>query len=365
MAPELTSHLRSDGMKFHRRALLLLLIPVAGIAAAGRLSMPIEVVGQDGAMASIAVDLPSSEAARVRSLWMQIHGLSYSAMVSVQLNAGAWLPLSNDTVAVAEPGRSYGGIGGGFATLRLTLPLPSGAAVAGSNTIRFRFNHSDGLVSGFRVLAFNLLRADGTMVLPAGLFSEDDPNTWTPPRPAAADIAAGRTLWYNAPLVVNNQQGAAAIKAHCADCHAQDGRDLKYFNFSNASIAARAQFHGLSLTEGEQIASYIRSLPLANPGRPWNPPYQPGPGVDGEPVANWAAGAGFEWVLDKDEASLSFIFGSANPPFRITPESFRPDGNLNPREIPIALQLPDWNHWLPRVHPLDAWGADFPHSDLN
>ena len=27
------------------------------------------------------------------------------------------------------------------------------------------------------------------------------------------------------------------------------------------------------------------------------------------------------------------------------------------REIPIPLQLPDWNSWLPKVHPLDAFGA--------
>ena len=50
---------------------------------------------------------------------------------------------------------------------------------------------------------------------------------------------------------------------------------------------------------------------------------------------------------------------------RITREPFRPDGNLNPREIPISLQLPDWSHWLPRVHPLDAWGAAFQKSEFS
>src|SRR5262249_30297275 len=48
----------------------------------------------------------------------------------------------------------------------------------------------------------------------------------------------------------------------------------------------------------------------------------------------------------------------------ITRRAFRPDGNLNPREIPISLQLPDWNHWLPRVHPLDAWGSAFKNSEF-
>ena len=49
---------------------------------------------------------------------------------------------------------------------------------------------------------------------------------------------------------------------------------------------------------------------------------------------------------------------------QITPDVFRPDGDLNPREIPIALQLPDWNQWLPRIHPKDAWGPAFARSDF-
>jgi len=51
-------------------------------------------------------------------------------------------------------------------------------------------------------------------------------------------------------------------------------------------------------------------------------------------------------------------------PLEDYPDIFRPDGNLNPREIPIALQLPDWSGWLPRVHPKDAWGPDFAQSEF-
>jgi hypothetical protein len=338
--------------------LFLSLLPIA--AAAGPVVLPVEVVGADGTTASVTVDVPEAQAARVRSLWMQIHNLGYADMVSVQVNAGPWLPLNNDSASVAEPGKSYGGIGGGFATLKLTLPLPPGLVAAGSNSIRFRFNRSDGLSSGFRILAFNLITLDGGMVLPPTAFSQEDPNTWTPPRRDPNDISAGKSLWYSAQLVANNQPGAPPIHAHCADCHAQDGRDLKYFNFSNASIVARSQFHGLSALQGEQVASYIRELNVPNPGRPWNPPYQPGPDLDTKPVGDWAAGAGLSWALENDEASLPFVFTSG--PIRA--ETFRPDGNLNARQIPISLQLPDWNHWLPRVHPLDAWGTDFLQSDL-
>src|SRR2546430_11526292 len=35
---------------------------------------------------------------------------------SVQVHHSSWIPLNNETVTVSEPGKSYGGIGGGFAT---------------------------------------------------------------------------------------------------------------------------------------------------------------------------------------------------------------------------------------------------------
>jgi hypothetical protein len=148
------------------------------------------------------------------------------------------------------------------------------------------------------------------------------------------------------------------IRARCADCHARDGRDLKYFCYSNASIVARSRFHGLGEFEGQQIASYIRSLDTPSPGRPWNPPYQPGPGLDQRPVSHWAAGAGLDWVLENDNGTLPFLGPT------ITRQAFRPDGELNVREIPISFQMPDWNHWLPRVHPLDAWGLAFEKSEF-
>lgn len=327
---------------------------------------------------SVAVSVPPARVGEVESLWMEIHGLEYADMVSVQVNSSAWVSLNNQSVAVAEPARSYGGIGGGFATLNLTLSLPSETIVGGSNAVRFRFNHSNGVVSGFRVLAFNLLTANGQMVCPSNTFAQEDPDTWVAPLRDSQSVAAGQRLWKSAPLKASSLRGAQKIQAHCSDCHTRDGRDLKYFNFSNGSIIARARFHGLSLREGQQIASYIRSLSVPNPGRPWNPPYQPGPGLDAQPVSHWAAGAGLEWVLDHDENTLGFIFTQDHgvSPARakdlsgrevaslITPATFRPDGNLNPREIPISLQLPDWNHWLPRVHPLDAWGSDFIDSDF-
>lgn len=353
------------------------------VRGATPVTLPIEVVGADGTTSSVIVEVPARRASEVRSLWMQIHGLAYADMVSVQVNESSWLSLNNDTVVVAEPGRTYGGIGGGFSTLRITLAVPAATVVEGANTIRFRFNRTDGVSSGFRVVAFNLRTEDSSTVLRPDAFTHEDTNAWTAPLSDQASLAAGHELWNRAQLKASGLAGAPQIRAHCSDCHAHDGRDLKYFGFSNASIVARSRFHGLSELQGQQIASYIRSLPTASPGRPWNPPYQPGPGLDAQPIGNWAAGAGLSWVLEDDGATLPFIFASTGDRARrldqdaltkpldndalapvITRSAFRPDGNLNAREIPISLQLPDWNHWLPRVHPLDAWGDAFLNSEF-
>src|SRR5207249_8283580 len=136
----------------------------------------------------------------------------------------AWFSLNNDTVAVAEPGKSYGGIGGGFSTLKVTLALPADAVVEGANTIRFRFNYTDGVVSGFRVLAFNLLAGDSSKILESDAFTEEDPEAWTPPLRDPDSIRAGKELWQSAQLKASARSDAPQIRAHCADCHAYDGR---------------------------------------------------------------------------------------------------------------------------------------------
>ena len=341
-----------------RQALVGLFLAAITIAigfadtATDRIVLPIEVLGADGTVVSRTVTLPAGQAEPVRSLWLQVHGLRYADQASVQVNTSAWMPLNNNTVTIAEPGKTYGGIGGGFATLAMTLALPDGTVVGGDNTIRFRFNHTDGFVSSYRVLAFNFLDAEGKKILPANDFVEDAPERWTPPLPDAASIQAGKELWHGASLAASSLPNSPTLQARCADCHAQDGRDLKYFNFSNASIIARARFHGLSELQSEQIASYIRSLPLPSPGRPWNPPYQPGPGLDEQPVSNWAAGAGLAWVLDQDTDALPYLIGShggknsapSNPAGKVSnlgalAGQITP-GNLSPRWQPQRSRNP-------------------------
>jgi hypothetical protein len=330
--------------------------PVAPPSSAA-IVLPIEVYGPNGTTRAVNFTLSSAQLAAASRLFLQVHGLSSENEASIQINNSNWIPLNEANLQLLPLEKAYGGIGGGFGTIRGRVNLQSGWLVAGTNTIRFRFNQTDGFTNGFRVLRFNVEDSVAQGLLPASTFVDDNPSTWTAPLPDALSISQGRSLWFNAQL---STPLASSIRAKCADCHAQDGRDLKYFNYSNLTIRTRAQFHGLTATQGDQIASYIRSLNVPNPGRPWNPPYQPGPGMDSRPISEWSAGAGLSAVLDNDHDSLKAIF-----PYGYDASRILPTGNLSAREIPVAFQLPDWNHWLPQIHPKDAFPSTFESSAWN
>jgi cytochrome c553 len=327
------------------------------------IALPIEVLGPNGYSQSVSmfVDQP----AEVDRLFLQINRPAFrdssvnsarKAKGSVQWNQGPWTDFTDKTpgIEIGEPEKSYGGLGGGFHTVRFTLPVTG--LVAGWNTLTFRFNETDGVSMGYRVIDLNLLKK-GVAVFPATAFSHEDPTRWKPELTSSADIAEGSRLFRQA--VLFDPGAKKNLKASCSHCHAADGRDLKYFHFSSWSIEARSTFHGLTALQGKQIASYIRSLPTPAPAqaRPWNPPYQPGPGLDSRPVEEWAAGAGLSAVLAKDADMLPYLFpnGLSHGDMKRQMET---TGNLNLRELPIALQLPDWNEWLPTTHPIDMW-SDF------
>lgn len=325
--------------------------------------LPIEVLGPDGYTVSVTV--PVEDGAGIDGLYLQGHRLGYrdgrGDKASVRINGGDWIALNNDSARVMEPEASYEGIGGAYATVRCVVPITG--VVTGDNVIDFRFEGTDGHTMGYRVLDLDLRRGDEP-VLPSGVFVRDDPNAWTPPSTDAADVEAGRALFSERELV-ESPLSDARLRARCADCHARDGRDLAYFNYSTWSIVARSMFHGLTEEEGRQVASWVRSIDLGLPdgvtqrdlGRPWNPPYQPGPGLDARPVIQWSAGAGLEQVLDDDGDMEPYVAPGGAGPLDI-------DGTVNVREIPMALQLPDWNAWLPDVHPLDALGDAFATSPM-
>ena len=71
------------------------------------------------------------------------------------------------------------------------------------------------------------------------------------------------------------------------------------------------------------------------------------------------AGAGLDAVLDSDADMLPYLAPGGST------AGWAANQYLNAREIPIALQLRDWNSWLPQVHPVDAYGASFTQSGMN
>jgi hypothetical protein len=332
-------------------------LPISSSLSSPTITLPIEVIGPDGTVSSasfvIPPEVPLNQRLRLR---MQIHGLRYETEASIKVNNSVWLPINSSSASIHGLASAYGGIGGGFHTFTLTINLPLSAVRSGSNTILFRFNHSDNIVSGYRVLAFNIEDSRGNGLIPASTFVNEDPRNWKAPSSLASDISAGEALWHRAPLTTPSASGMESIQAHCADCHSEDGRDLKYFNYSNNSIVARSVFHGLTQEQGTQIASYIRSLNIPSPGRPWNPPYQPGPGMDSQPVANWSAGAGLGAVLDSDAEMQQYLMPGGST------AGWAANQYLNPRELPISFQLLDWNSWLPQVSPMDAYGKAFTGS---
>jgi len=112
--------------------------------------LPIEVLGGDGTSKSVTFQV--SDASQVKGPWMQVNNLSYADKASVQINQGAYVNLNNNSVVIKGNDKIYGGIGGGFNTIKLTLPLSAGAIKNGSNSISFRFNKSDGVSIGYRVI---------------------------------------------------------------------------------------------------------------------------------------------------------------------------------------------------------------------
>ena len=333
--------------------------------------LPIEILGEPGLVesATIAVSAQPSNAAY---LWLKTHRLTWredgefattsnprnsvhpGSKGSVRLNGGPWVPLTNSTVTCEAHEAAFGCLNGSYMTVRVRVAvskLGSPGLKSGDNTLDFRFDATDGVTSGWRVLGIDVRNASGASLMTSAL-TWDDPDQWTAPLNSTADINAGKNLWHNAALTdLGFENSRHSIRAKCASCHFADGGDLAYFNYSNKSIIARSTFHGLSETQGKQIASYIRSLDLGLPagytrkdaGRPWNPPYQPGAGLDAKPVELWAAGAGLDAVLERDSQMKDYMFPGGN----YSAGRLGANGDLNPREMPMALQYPDWNAWLP------------------
>lgn len=287
-------------------------------------------------------------------------------------SAVPWVDITDANVTLPDVERLQGGLnGGGFYTTHITMTLPTASlshlvALPATNRVQFRFNGTEGETNGFRVVSLQLQDNAGT-----GLDSETvrqaDPTLERNAASYSADDAkAGGALWHGTGILAKSSIVSRKINAACASCHADNGRDLQYFNYSNNAIVQRARFHGLSAQQGQQIAAYLRTslkdVPYVSQAAPWNPPYQPGAGLDCSTSAcatRWSAGAGLGAVLTTPGQAMQAIFGKA--PAQLTQADIDkvmdPRVTLNVRETPVPMQFPDWNAWLPAIHPSDVWPA--------
>ncbi len=326
--------------------------------------LPIEVVGEPGTSESVTITLPEN-APKVTGIDLKINNIEYPNEIDLRVNKGSWISLNNKTATTFGAGYGYGGIGSPVVTLNEHVHLPNDLVTAGSNTVTFKFDYSDGNCSGFRVLALWFTDSNNKQVVDSTPRIQEDPGTWTPPLNDPKDIAEGLKLWRTATLKSSFGPDNHTLQAHCQDCHASTGMDLKYFNFSNKDIIARSEFHGLSPLQGKQIASYIRSLPASDgsvDGRPWNPPFQPGPGLSSRTNTQWSAGAGNSAILARDADEAHYLFPKGISQAAIQKLATPGPDQLNPRDIPISLPLLTWDQWLPKEAPQDIFGVKTFHN---
>ena len=357
--------------------------------------LPIEVIGAEGVIMERSFKINEEQLTKTDKIWFQVNNLGYQDKASLKINNVDWLNWNHQTVSISSPEKERGGMAhGAYSTIRFTVPA-SGLKV-GDNKLSFKFNSSNGISNGYRVVDFNLIDNEGNKILGSDYFYEDDPLDWKSPyyedgaEPVDLEtkINQGKNLWYygrngtpsqEGELLVSNYlkegekgqwygyelRGQAPIKAKCTSCHVQDGRDLEIFAYSNLSIVERSKFHGLTEEEGKLISSYIRSLSGEDPGsgkigrygKPWNPPYQPGPQLAGQPIEKWAAGAGLDAVLENDEEMLPYLLPEGTEQEAIN-TVFDSEKDYDQTLMPLAIQFPDWKHWLPMVHPMDAFSVD-------
>jgi hypothetical protein len=368
--------------------------------AGPRLSLPVEVLGNGDpdapVTASVSLPISGGALASVQNLYVQCHRCGFygspefealakpltSVKASLRIDGGGnsanpaapWIDITDTNVQVDPVSQAHGGINGGLFTITFKVPIDAGTRSrlidgAGLNLIEFRFNGTDGGSNGYRVLDVQFQDGNGNDLSPVTKIWADISAEKAAGQNAGSTASQGQALWTGRNLLIKSTIVPHTIRASCSDCHAADGRDLQYFNYSDNAIVQRSRFHGLTEAQGQSIASFLRSslygqvadVPTA---APWNPPFQPGPGLDSQPVEQWSAGAGLAAVLPDGASFVKAFVGQPvnSAPLSVTQAELNAAMDVtkvtNTRELPLPIQFPDWNAWLPPVHPLDVWTPD-------
>lgn len=132
--------------------------------AAGVWTFPIEVIGQDGYVTPVQSAIPAGSATTGIRILLIGANLGYQAQnpvdgkCSVKVDSGSWQAITNANATAIGEDAYYGGIGSAIPIRILTLPLADGTITANAtSTINWRFNGTDSVTSGCRILEFNLI----------------------------------------------------------------------------------------------------------------------------------------------------------------------------------------------------------------
>jgi hypothetical protein len=292
-------------------------------------TLPLEVIGAPGVGVAAVIELAAAdvEAARASAqaaLELVVHNIVAADSAVVIINDAAPVDLTDAKHGLLR--RAGGEVSYG------AVAIDANALVPGENRLVFRYTRQVedlAAISGYRVLsaafALGLSAKRAVLDLPA-----EDPASWQPVDASAQAFERGRNFFQN----ISRDEGPA-----CARCHADSGADLQYYAFSTHSIVERAMFHRFSRTEAEDIASYIRSLPVSPEGRPYGAPFQPGSENRG------AAGAGYRAVLENDALFAEAAFGTSDS---AEPLAWEWPAALDTFRLPAGLELPTWMRWMPR-----------------
>jgi hypothetical protein len=363
-------------------------------AVATNLALPIEVLGSgapdEPVIVSAELSLSAANVSAVETLYVQCHRCGFygppefealnmpltTVKASLRIDGGGtssdapWLDVTDGNVTVDPAAAAHGGINGGYVTLGFHVSIDAATrarlvAAPARNTLEFRFNGSDGISNGFRILDVQFQDESGRNLSPVVKQWADIASEKAAGAIASSASAVGKALWTGQNQLQKSVLVTRTIRAACSDCHAADGRDLQYFNYSDNAIVQRSRFYGLTETQGQAIAAYLRSslasVPHVAAAAPWNPPYQPGPGLDERPAVEWAAGAGLDTVLANGSSFVPAFAGEPGSASALSVTqtevsmALDPTRTQNTRETALPLALPDWNAWLPVIHPLDIW----------
>ena len=124
-------------------------------------------IGTESPVYSYQIEL----SAPANALELGAHSFEYRSgaggKISVRVNNGSWVPISNTTAECTDLSKDYGCIGSVFSTnyLRVPIDIPAGAS-----TVEFRFNYNerwerefDGLSAG-RVMDFDVVNGSTSVL---------------------------------------------------------------------------------------------------------------------------------------------------------------------------------------------------------